>query len=82
MYSRLRIHTVPTAFQRHYKINEYDGSESVKILYSRWFVDQARDVLHGTGSSMSKLDALERLLVAYATHSGVHAAHDPDESDE
>ena len=76
-HSHLTIRMIPAVFKRHYRIHEYDGLETIQLLYARWFVDQARDVLLSSSDddANKKVQALNGLLSAYAEHSGVQAAH-------
>lgn len=44
-FAKIKLAHIPSRFEHHFKIEEYDGLESVIILYDKYAVDKIREIL-------------------------------------
>ena len=60
-YSKITIEDIPAHFADYYKINEYDGTESLHIDYDAYIIDMAKAALKD-----GNLTKTEKIARAYA----------------
>jgi len=60
-YSKITIEDIPSHFANYYKINEYDGTESLQIDYDAYIIDMAKEALKD-----GNLTKTEKISRAYA----------------
>ena len=56
--ARLAIQSIPSHFVKYYEIDEYDGSESVRIKYDAYRIDAAKALLRD--ANLSKAEKIWR----------------------
>ena len=59
--ANLLIASVPAPFEKHIRIDEYEGFESVRVHHHWWFIEHTRAVLRSRLSAQDKVGAIAAL---------------------
>jgi len=59
-HAAIEVHEIPAKFENHYEIDDYDGMESVIILYDRYKNDAIAAMLKDAG--LTTAERVERAL--------------------
>jgi hypothetical protein len=57
----LMIHYIPLEMEKHYKISNYDGGESIILLYSQKAITEAREIATSSDSSLTAEQKLVKI---------------------
>ena len=82
---RLVIDYIPSEMKDHYKIVEYDGCESIILLYSQKVITEAREIATSSDSSLTsgqKLSQISEVLSGPCIDTKFRTRFDPSSENE